>query len=293
MMNNLNYSYWTSTVQTFKKNKVALFFLFTMIGFTAFTLIQPYLPNQKSPDVIYVDEATGLQLINRPPSSEFWFGTNSIGQDMWARIWSGTRMSLFIGFTVSLWENFIGLIVGIIWGYVRKFESTISIIYNVLSNIPKVIILILLAYTLKPGVLTMIFVMCITGWLDTARLVRNLTVIIRDREYNIASRILGTPTYRIILKNILPYLVSVLVLKTTLSIPAAIGYEVFLTYIGLGLPASIPSLGNLINEGRGYIAVSSLRYQLMIPTMILSIITVSFYTVGNAFADASDPKNHF
>ncbi len=212
---------------------------------------------------------------------------------MWARIWAGTRISLLIGFTVALWENLIGLFVGLIWGYVRKLEGIISVIYNVLNNVPKTIMLILLAYTMKPGLLTIIFIMCISGWLDSARLVRNLVVTIRDREYNIASRILGTPIYRIVSKNILPYLVSTLVLKTTLSIPAAIGYEVFLTYIGLGLPVSTPSLGNLISEGRGYIVVPSLRYQLMIPALILSTITVSFYTIGNAFADASDPKNHF
>lgn len=293
MMNSIKYSYWNSTFKTFMKNKVSVFFLFTMIGLIVFTLIQPYLPNQKSPNVIYVDETTGLQLINRPPDRQFWFGTNSIGQDMWARIWSGTRVSLLIGFTVALWENLIGLILGVIWGYVRKLENIITSIYNVLNNIPKVIVLILLAYTMKPSMLNMIFVMCITGWLDTARLVRNMVVIIRDREYNIASRILGTPTPRIMFRNILPYLVSMFVLKTTLSIPAAIGYEVFMTYIGVGLPASIPSLGNLINEGREYIIVPSLRYQLMIPALVLSIITVSFYTVGNSLADASDPKNHF
>ncbi|NLY67399.1 MAG: ABC transporter permease [Tissierellia bacterium] len=293
MMKNINYSYWISTFKAFKKNKVALFFLYIIIGLIAFITIQPFLPDQKSPNAIYVDEATGLQLINKPPSKEFWLGTNSIGQDMWARIWAGTRISLLIGFTVALWENLIGLFVGLIWGYVRKLEGIISVIYNVLNNVPKTIMLILLAYTMKPGLLTIIFIMCISGWLDSARLVRNLVVTIRDREYNIASRILGTPIYRIVSKNILPYLVSTLVLKTTLSIPAAIGYEVFLTYIGLGLPVSTPSLGNLISEGRGYIVVPSLRYQLMIPALILSTITVSFYTIGNAFADASDPKNHF
>lgn len=293
MMDNYRYSYWNSTVKTFMKKRASLIFMYIMIGFIAFIIVQPFLPNQKSPNDIYIDQMTGLQLVNRPPGREFWFGTNSIGQDMWARIWSGTRMSLFIGVIVALWENTIGLIVGVLWGYVRKLEYVISSIYNVLSNVPKVIILILLTYIMKPGVFTMIFAMCITGWLDTARLVRNLVVIIRDREYNIASRILGTPTYRIICRNILPYLVSILVLKITLSIPAAIGYEVFLTYVGLGLPISIPSLGNLINEGRGYITVPSLRYQLMIPSMVLCIITVSFYSIGNAFADASDPRNHF
>ncbi len=125
-----------------------------------------------------------------------------------------------------------------------------------------------------------------------ARFVRNQIVIIRDREYNLASRCLGTPTSRIITKNLLPYLVSVIMLQMALAIPGAIGSEVFLTYIGLGLPINIPSLGNLINEGRGVMMVESLRYQLIFPAIALSIITISFYIIGNVFADAADPRNH-
>jgi oligopeptide transport system permease protein len=134
--------------------------------------------------------------------------------------------------------------------------------------------------------------MCATGWLGTALFVRNQIIIIRDREYNLASRCLGTPTRRIIIKNLLPYLVSVIMLRMALAIPDAIGSEVFLTYIGLGLPLDIPSLGNLINEGRVIMMVPSLRYQLIFPAVVLSLITISFYVMGNAFADAADPRNH-
>jgi oligopeptide transport system permease protein len=116
--------------------------------------------------------------------------------------------------------------------------------------------------------------------------------MIRDREYNLASRCLGTPVARIITKNLLPYLVSVIMLQLALAIPYAIGSEVFLTYIGLGLPLDTPSLGNLINEGRVIMMAPSLRYQLVFPAVVLSIITISFYVIGNAFADASDPRNH-
>ncbi len=135
--------------------------------------------------------------------------------------------------------------------------------------------------------------MCLTGWLGMARFVRNQIVIIRDREYNLASRCLGTPTHRIIMKNVLPYLVSVIVMRIALSIPGTIGWEVFLTYIGLGLPLETPSLGNLLNEGRRVMMSSSLRYQLLFPALVLSVITVSFYVLGNAFADAADPRNHY
>ena len=287
-----NYSYWSSTLKVFSQNGIALFLLFIIILLVSFTIIQPYLPNQKSPTEISIDPNTKMQYINHPPSKEFIFGTNSIGQDLWARIWSGTRTSLFIGILVGIWEAIIGIIIGALWGYVRRLDRLITEIYNVINNIPTTIVLVLLTYILRPSIRTMIFAMCATGWIGMARFVRNQIVIIRDREYNLASRCLGTPTRRIISRNLLPYLVSVIMLRLALAVPAAIGSEVFLTYIGLGLPISIPSLGNLINEGRLVMMNSTLRYQLIFPAIILSIITISFYVIGNVFADAADPRNH-
>ena len=227
-----------------------------------------------------------------PSEHAFWFGTNNIGQDLWARVWSGTRTSLFIGFVVAFVEALIGILVGVLWGYVRKLDRLLTEVYNVIDNIPNTIILILISYIMKPSLQTLIFAMCLTGWLGMARFIRNQIVIIRDRDYNLASRCLGTSTWRIILKNLLPYLVSVITLRMALSIPGAIGSEVFITYIGLGLPVDTPSLGNLINEGRKLITSASLRYQLIFPAIVLSIVTISFYIIGNAFADAADPKNH-
>jgi len=227
-----------------------------------------------------------------PSEQAFWFGTNNIGQDLWSRVWSGTRTSLAIGFIVAFFEAIIGITVGVLWGYVRKLDRILTEVYNVLDNIPNTIILILISYILRPGFGTLVFAMCLTCWLGMARFIRNQIVIIRDRDYNLASRCLGTGTARIIMKNLLPYLVSVIMLRLALSIPAAIGNEVFITYIGLGLPVDMPSLGNLINEGRKLVTSETLRYQLIFPAIVLSIVTISFYIIGNAFADAADPKNH-
>jgi len=227
-----------------------------------------------------------------PSEHAFWFGTNNIGQDLWARVWSGTRTSLIIGFIVALVEAIVGITIGVLWGYVRSLDRILTEIYNVVDNVPQTIILILISYILRPGFGTLVFAMCLTCWLGMARFIRNQIVIIRDRDYNLASRCLGTSTAKIIVKNLLPYLVSVIMLRMALSIPAAIGNEVFITYIGLGLPVDIPSLGNLINEGRKLITSEALRYQLIFPAIVLSIVTISFYIIGNAFADAADPKNH-
>lgn len=286
-----NYSYWRSTLQTFSKDRVAVFFLCVLIALLLFTFLQPHLPGQKDPVRIYND-ASGMQIVNHVPGSDFWFGTNSIGQDLWSRVWSGTRTSLMIGFSVAGVEIVLGVLIGVLWGYLRKLDFLFTEIYNIIDNVPQTIILILISYILRPSVSTLILAMCLTGWLDMARFIRNQIVIIRDRDYNVASRCLGTSTFRIIFRNLLPYMVSIIMLRASLSIPAAIGNEVFLTYIGLGLPVDTPSLGNLINSGRVLMLSPNLRYQLIFPTVVLSIATVSFYIIGNAFADASDPKNH-
>jgi oligopeptide transport system permease protein len=286
------YAYWKSTLRIFLKNRIAVFFTGLIIFILLFTVIQPLLPNQKNSNLIYNDPVTGVQIQNRRPDSEFWFGTNSIGQDLWSRIWHGTRTSLFIGLSVACVEALLGVIIGVLWGYVRKLDFIFTELYNIFDNIPQTLVLILISYVLRPGVSTMIFAMCITSWLSTARFVRNQVVIIRDRDYNLASRCLGTPVIRIILKNLLPYLVSVITMRMAMAIPFAIGNEVFISYIGLGLPLAIPSLGNLINSGIDKLMEPALRYQLIFPTIVLSIVTISFYIIGNAFADASDPRNH-
>jgi len=175
---------------------------------------------------------------------------------------------------------------------VRKVERLFTEIYNIVDNIPRTIILILISYILRPSMSTIILSMCFVGWLPMARFVRNQIVIIRDRDYNLASRCLGSSTGRIIFRNLLPYLISVIMLRVALAVPTAITDEVFLTYTGLGLPLDTPSLGTLIIYGRSLITNRSLMHLLVIPCVALSVVTVCFYVIGNAFADAADPKNH-
>lgn len=286
-----NYSYWGSTVRLFFKNRGAVLILAIMLAILAFTFIQPYLPNQFDPNQVNMNELF-ITDRNVQPNGTYWFGTNSIGQDLWSRIWSGTRTSLFIGFMVAIIEAVVGITMGVLWGYVRKLDFLFTELYNVVDNIPQTIVLILLSLILTPSIKTLIFAMSITGWIGMARFIRNQILIIRDRDYNLASRCLGTPAPRLVMKNLLPYLVSVIMLRMALAIPGAIGSEVFVTYIGLGLPNTTPSLGTLVNEGRQVMMNASQRYQLIFPVVILSIVTISFYIIGNAFSDAADPKNH-
>ena len=288
-----NYSYWGSTFRAFFKNKVAVALLIALVAVVAFAFLQPYLPGQADPNLCAVDPVTGIQYRNIAPGQDgFLWGSNSIGQDLWARIWAGARTSLIIAFFVALIEAVVGITAGVLWGYVRQLDFFFTELYNICDNVPSTIILILISYVASPSIKTLILGMSITGWIEMARFIRNQILIIRDRDYNVASRCIGTPTSRIVLRNLLPYLVSVIMLRMALTIPAAIGSEVFITYIGLGLSVETPSLGNLINDGRKVMMQAGLRYQLLYPTIILSFVTIAFYLIGNAFSDAADPKNH-
>ena len=288
-----NYSYWGSTLRSFLKNRFAVALLVALVAVVAFAFLQPHLPGQIDPNYCRVDPETGFQYRNIAPGVDgFVWGSNSIGQDLWARIWAGTRTSLVIAFFVAMIEAVVGITVGVLWGYVRQLDFFFTELYNICDNIPSTIILILISYVASPSVPTLILGMSLTGWIAMARFIRNQILIIRDRDYNVASRCIGTPTFRIVLRNLLPYLVSVIMLRMALTVPAAIGSEVFVTYIGLGLSVETPSLGNLINDGRQVMMQAGLRYQLLYPTIILSFVTIAFYLIGNAFSDAADPKNH-
>ncbi len=290
-----NYSYWRCTFQAFWKNKMARFLLIALCVLVVFTIIQPYLPGQKDPNEVfntYDKYGKATPMNNQGPSAEFWFGTDAVGHDLWSRIWAGTRTSLLLALIVASFNCLIGITIGIMWGYVRKLDALLTEVYNIMDNIPRTIILILMSYVLAPGMKTMIISMCIVGWLGMARFIRNQVVMIRDRDYNLASRCLGTGTGKIMLRNLLPYLVSVIMLQTALAIPMVISDEVFLTYCGLGMPKSRASLGGLVEDGRKLMMSPTLRYQLIFPALVVTFITVAFYLIGNAFADASDPRNH-
>ncbi|MBB6479957.1 ABC transporter permease subunit [Spirochaeta isovalerica] len=280
-----HYSYWRSTFRTFIKNRLSLTLLIIMGVLVLFSLLYPVLASV-DPNKVALDSS----LWNRKPDFSHIFGTDGLGRDIWVRTWYGTRTSILLAFTIAFFDVGIGVVAGALWGYVRKSDQIMTEIYNVITNIPSTVYLILLSYIMKPGFWTIVIAMSSRGWITIARFIRNKVISLRESEYNVASRCLGTPLNRILGKNIIPFLVSIIIMQTALTIPYSIGAEVFLGFIGLGLPLDTVSLGNMVNQGRSNFMLYP--FQLTWPTVILAVITVSFYIVGNKFADASDPKNH-
>ena len=282
-----NYSYWKSVWANFIKKKVAVVMAIIFFALLIFTFIAPLIS-------IYDANTVRIDFPNREtrfvsPNSHFWFGTDSLGCDYWCQVWSATRTSIILSVSVSLGQIFVGVVIGLLWGYVRKRYRFFTELYNFIDNIPTIIYMTLIALMIGKSTMVMAVALIAFYWLGTARNIRNLVFMYRDREYNLASRCLGTGLGRILTKNIFPYLISVIVLRLALSIPGIIAYETTLSYLGL-LDITTPSLGILLRDARSNFL--EYPYLLVFPAAIVSLITVTFYLVGNAFSDACDPRNH-
>ena len=280
-----NYSYWKSVFHNFLKKKSAVALLIVFVALVVFSFVALVIGKYDYRNLV-PDSSKGFIL----PNSEFWFGTDNLGRDYWSQVWYATQTSIKLACIVAIGECVLGVTIGLLWGYVRQLDRFFTELYNVIDNIPQIIYMTLIALMVGKSFTIMAVSLIAFGWLGMARNIRNLVMMYRDREYNLASRCLGTPTYRILLKNILPYLISVIILRVALSIPRTISMETTLSYLGLGLDINTPTLGILLRNARSYFL--NYPYLLVFPAVIVSVVTITFYLVGNAFSDAADPRNH-
>lgn len=280
-----NYSYWKSVFHNFLKKKSAVALLIVFVALVVFSFVALVIGKYDYRNLV-TDSSKGFIF----PNSEFWFGTDNLGRDYWSQVWYATQTSIKLACIVAIGECVLGVTIGLLWGYVRQLDRFFTELYNVIDNIPQIIYMTLIALMVGKSFTIMAVSLIAFGWLGMARNIRNLVMMYRDREYNLASRCLGTPTYRILLKNILPYLISVIILRVALSIPRTISMETTLSYLGLGLDINTPTLGILLRNARSYFL--NYPYLLVFPAVIVSVVTITFYLVGNAFSDAADPRNH-
>lgn len=280
-----HYSYWKTVFKNFLKKKAVIVMGFVFFALLIFTFIAPHIGKYK------LDELhTSARDIFLTPNKEYWFGTDKLGRDYWVQVWSATLTTIRLSGGVAIGELVLGVIVGLFWGYVRSVDRFFTELHNIISNIPNIIYMTLVGLFVGTTVETLTVAMIAVGFLGQAKGIRNLVFLYRDREYNLASRCLGTRTWTVLFRNIFPYLVSVIFMRFALSIPGTIGAETTLSYLGLGLGVENVSLGVLLRNAREVVMVYP--YLLVFPATIVSIITITFYIVGNAFSDACDPKNH-
>ena len=288
------YSYWQSVMRVFFKKKFNVIILVLLAVIIAFAYIYPVFSGYDKFGKVLVEGAKHLspsKAIEMHGFSIHWiFGAGGVGQSTFDAMWSGARISLSLAFICAAINMTIGVVVGAIWGFSKRIDIFMTEVYNIIGNVPYILLISVLVMILSASFWTMVFALTITGWLSIAYFIRTQVVIIRDREYNLASRCLGTSTPRIAMKNILPFMVSVIVTIAATEIPSYISYEVFLSYIGLSM--SDMSLGKLIFEAEGSMLTPGFQFEFWCPVVLASIITVVLYVGGQNLGAASDPRTH-
>lgn len=217
-------------------------------------------------------------------------GAGASGESTFDAIWYGSRISITLALICAAINMTVGVLVGAVWGFSKKVDVVMQEVYNIIGNVPYILLISVVVMIMSASFWSMVFAMTVTGWLYIAYFMRTQVIIIRDREYNLASRCLGTSTMRIAMKNILPFMTSVIVTYTATEIPSYISSEVFLSYIGMGL--SDMSLGKLIYAAESAMVTPGWQFEFWSPVVISAIITVVLYVVGQNLGDASDPRTH-
>jgi len=275
-------TYWADAWRRLKSNKLAIISMGLLIIIALFAIFAPMLSQY--------DSVTGdLLLTNQQPSSEHWFGTDELGRDLYVRVWEGTRISLFIGVVTALLNFTIGVIYGGISGYTGGNVDNIMMRFvEIIFAIPYLIWVILLTTVLPPGLLSIIVALSIAGWGGMARLVRGQILQIKEMEFVMAAKTLGADAGRIITKHLIPNTIGVIIVSITFAIPSAIFSEAFLSYIGLGIPVPDASLGALSKDGTRMLLLEP--YQLVFPSVVISLIMLAFQIFGDGLRDALDPR---
>lgn len=281
------YSYWKSVMRQFLKKKSTVIMLGILVAIILMSFIYPIFSDFNFNDVSKVNDF-GARYIK--PNGQYWFGTDSNGKSLFDGVWFGARNSILISVIATVINLVIGIVIGGIWGISKTVDRIMMEVYNIISNIPSLLIVIVLTYSIGAGFWNLIFAMTITGWVGIAYTIRIQIMRYRDLEYNLASRTLGTPTLKIIVKNIMPQLVSVIVTTASQLLPSFISYEAFLSFFGLGLPVTVPSLGRLISDYSQNVTTNA--YLFWIPLTTLILVSLSLFVVGQNLADASDPRTH-
>ena len=276
-------TYFRDVWRSFKKRKTAVVSLFILALLTFMVLVGPYMNEYN----YYSNDYTA---VNQRPSADHWFGTDSLGRDLWTRVWVGGRVSLLIAILATLFPFVIGMIMGGISGYFGgKVDMIIMRTIDVLMGIPAMIYNILLIMVLGSGnISTLVIAFTLTGWMYSARSTRGMVLQIKQQEFVMASETLGASPARIIAHHLLPNTLGIAIVGITLMIPSIIFAEAFLSFIGLGIAPPRPSWGQLIREASTIF--KQFPYRFLFPCAMVSITMLCFNLMGDGLRDALDPR---
>ena len=275
-------SYWQDAVRRLKKNKVAMLSLFFLIFMILMCIFAPYIYPHP-----YNEQ--NIAMTNQGPTAEHIFGLDDLGRDIFARIWVGGRVSLTIGIVGAL----VSLVVGTLYGGISGFcggivDDVMMRILEIIVGIPYMVVVIIVSVFLGKGMTSLMIALCMTSWTGLARLVRGEIIELKESEYVMAARVLGTPPFRIITRHLIPNTLSIIIINTTFSIPGFIFSEAFLSFLGMGIQPPLPSWGAMAALGQQQ--MTYYPHELIFPALAISVTMLAFNLLGDGLRDAFDPK---
>jgi peptide/nickel transport system permease protein len=218
----------------------------------------------------------------------FPLGTDSLGRDIWSRTLYGARVSLAVGASVALASVLLGLVVGLASGYLRRLDSFIMRVMDGIMAIPGILFAIVLVAAWRPSLLTVIVAMTVPDIPRVARLVRSVVLSVREEPYVEAAIALDTPTWKLMLRHVLPNTIAPLLVQGTFICAGAMLVEAVMSFLGIGLPTDIPTWGNIMAEGRAHF--TSHPHSVLLPGAFLAVTVLAVNMLGDGLRDTLDPK---
>lgn len=275
-------SYWQDAWRRLRKNPVAMVSLVLLIILTAMVIIGPYIRGYDYISMNVADKNLGC-------SSQYWFGTDYLGRDLFSRIWVGARVSMIVAIVATVLKLVVGTLYGAIMAHFGGWVDDIMMRFiEVINSLPSMLITILIMMILGNNMFALLVALSITAWCSTARQVRGLIKQLKESEYVYAAEVLGAKPMHIIKRHYVPNMISILILDASTSIPHFIFTEAGLSFLGIGLVAPDISLGVLISQGQK--TMDFYPTQLLFPCLILCLIVMAFNLLGDGLRDALDPK---
>ncbi len=270
-------------VRRLRQNRLALLGFWIIVVLTVMAAIGPSL-------VPYSYDEQDLLAANDSPSIRHWFGTDDFGRDVFARTWTGARISLFVGFTAAFLDLAVGVLYGGISGYVGGTTDDVMMRFvDLLFGVPHLLATVLFMVVLGPGLSTIIIAMVATGWLGMARLVRGQILQLRELEYVQAAHAIGVPFWRVLARHLVPNAMGPILVNVTLTVPAAIFTEAALSFLGLGVPLPLASWGTMTADALVTILTGQ-TWRLAFPAFFISLTMFAFNAFGDGLRDALDPR---
>ena len=222
------------------------------------------------------------------PSADHWFGTDRSGRDVFNRTIIGSRISLYVGFTVTAITVLVGLSVGLIAGYTRLLDNIIMRFVDGMLAFPTILLALAIIAVFGASLNNVILALVVTGTAGKVRLVRGQVLTLREVQFVDAARAIGAPVWRILYLHIAPNTFAVLMVQATFTLAGTILAEASLSYLGVGVPEHIPSWGNIVAGGQGYVQVAF--WVSFFPGLFLTLTVLSVVLIGDALRDYMDPK---